>query len=131
MKKYITNEKIGMDYTLVGEIYLPNIISIKTKYEIGIWGNRHKNYLKEFHKSFYYSLLAEGNLNSYLHEIDVKATEMYDRLVKQLAEKQGVTEELKVSNQMLWVQKMNNICNQAREIVNAEIIYVSPFKKAQ
>lgn len=123
MKKYITDEKTGINYTLVEEVYIPNLISIDTNYEIGQWGKKHANYLKEHKKSHYTTLLITGKLNSYLHDIDVRATEMYDILVKQLAEKQGITEQLKAENQMLWVQKMNNIANQAREIVNNEIIY--------
>lgn len=114
--------KTEFDYTLVGDVYLPNLISTDTNYEIGIWGQRHKDYLKQNHRVRYYNILTSGKLNSYLHDIDVRAKEMYDRLVNQLAEKQGITEELKADNQMLWVQQMNNIANQAREIVNTEII---------
>lgn len=111
------------DYTPVGDVYLPNLVSIVTNYEIGIWGQKHKEYLKQNRKIIYYNLLTNGKLNSYLHDIDIRAKEMYDRLVNQLVEKQSITEQLKAENQMLWVQKMNNIANQAREIVNNEIIY--------
>lgn len=114
--------KTEFDYTLVGDVYLPNLISTDTNYEIGIWGQRHRDYLKQNHKVRYYNILTSGKLNSYLHDIDVRAKKMYDRLVNQLAEKQGITEELKADNQMLWVQMMNNIANQAREIVNNEVI---------
>lgn len=124
MKKYITDEKTGINYTLVGEVYIPNLISTDTNYEIGMWGQRHADYLKEHKKSHYTTLLTTGKLNSYLHDIDVRATEMYDILVKQLAAKQGITEQLKAENQMLWVQLMNNICNCVTEVVNAELIYV-------
>lgn len=123
MKKNYTDEKIGIDYTLVGDVYLPNLVSADTNYPIGIWGQRHKEYLKEKHKLMYYNLLTQGKLNSYLHDIDVRAKEMYDTLIKQLAENEGIAEQLKAENQMLWVQRMNNIANQAREIVNVEIIY--------
>ena len=123
MKKYYTDEKTKIDYTLVEDVYLPNLITTDTNYEIGIWGQRHKDYLKEYHKVRYYNILTSGKLNSYLHDIDVRAKEMYNRLVNQLAEKQGITEQLKAENQMLWVQMMNNIANQAREIVNTTIIY--------
>lgn len=123
MKKYITDEKTGIGYTLVGDVYIPNLVSTDTNYEIGMWGQRHADYLKQHKKSHYTTLLTSGKPNSYLHDIDVQAAEMYRRLIKQLAEKQGVTEQLKSENQMLWVQKMNNIANQAREIVNNEIIY--------
>lgn len=115
--------KTEFDYTLVGDVYLPNLISTDTNYEIGIWGQRHRDYLKEYHKVRYYNLLTRGKLNSYLHDIDVRAKKMYDNLIQQLAEKQGITEKLKAENQMLWVQRMNNIANQAREIVNNDLIY--------
>lgn len=123
MKKYITDEKTDINYTLVGEVYIPNLISTDTNYEIGQWGKRHADYLKEHKKSHYTTLLTTGKLNSYLHNIDVQAQEIYDRIIKQFADKQSVTEQLKAENQMLWVQKMNNIANRAREIVNNEIIY--------
>lgn len=123
MKKNYTDEKTGIDYTLVGDVHLPNLVSAGTNYPIGIWGKRHKEYLKENHRLFYYNLLTQGKLNSYLHDVDVRAKEMYDTLIKQLAENEGITEQLKAENQMLWVQRMNNIANRAREIVNIEIIY--------
>lgn len=123
MKKYITDENTGIGYTLVGDVYIPNLASTDINYEIGMWGQKHKVCLKETHRVIYYNLLTSGKLNSYLHNIDVRSTEMYDSLVSQLVEKQGVTEQFKAENQMLWVQKMNNIANQAREIVNNEIIY--------
>ena len=123
MKKYITDEKNGLDYTLVGNVYLPNLISTDTDYEIGMWGQRHLRYIKQHRKVFYTSLLTNCILNSYLHDVDVSATEMYDRLVKQLKEQQGITEQFKADDMMAWVQAMNNITNQAREIVNAEAIY--------
>lgn len=122
MKKNYTDEKIGIDYTLVGDVYLPNLLSADTNYPIGIWGQRHKEYLKENHKLRYYNLLTSGKLNSYLHDVNARAKKMYDNLVKQLAEQEGITEQLKAENQMLWVQRMNNIANQAREIVFNEII---------
>ena len=123
MKKNYTDEKTGIDYTLVGDVYLPNLILADTNYPIGIWGQRHKEYLKENHKQMYYNLLTQGKLNSYFHDVDVRAKEMYDTLIKQLAENEGITEQLKAENQMFWVQRMNNIANRAREIVNIEIIY--------
>lgn len=123
MKKNYTDEKIGIDYTLVGDVYLPNLVSADTNYPIGIWGQRHKEYLKENHKLRYYNLLTSGKLNSYLHDVDVRAKEMYDTLIKQLAENEGITEQLKANDMMAWVQAMNNITNQAREIVNQSLIY--------
>lgn len=124
MNKYITDEKTGISYALVGDVYLPNLISTETNYEIGIWGQRHLKWLKEHHKARYTSLLTQCKLNSYSHEVDVRTAEMYDRLVKQLAEQQGITEQLKANDMMAWVQAMNNIANQAREIVYNEVIYV-------
>lgn len=125
MKKteFISDKNNGLDYTLVGEVYLPNLISTETNYEIGMWGQRHLRYIKQHHKVFYTSLLTNCKLNAYLHDVDVRATEMYDRLVKQLKEQQGITEQLKATDMMAWVQAMNNITNQAREIVNNEVIY--------
>lgn len=116
--------KIEFDYTLVGDVYLPNLISTETNYEIGFWGQRHKEYLKENHRVIYYNLLTSGKLNSYMHDIDIIAKKTYVNLVKQLAEKQGITEQLKTENQMEWVGRMNNIANRAREILNAELIYM-------
>jgi len=122
MKKYITDEKTGISYTLVGDVYLPNLISTETNYEIGHWGQRHRDYIKQHHKVLYNSLLTGCKMNSYLHDVDVRATEMYDRLVNQLKEQQGITEQLKEDDMMVWVQAMNCITNQAREVVNNEII---------
>ena len=123
MNKTFSDKNNGLDYTLVGEVYLPNLISTDTNYEIGIWGQIHRDYLKQYHRVRYYNLLTSDKLNSYLHNIDVRAKKMYDNLVEQFAEKQGITEQLKAENQMLWVQMMNNIANQAREIVCSEIVY--------
>jgi hypothetical protein len=125
MNKTFSDKNNGIDYTLVGEVYLPNLISTETNYEIGIWGQRHLRYIKQHRKVLYTSLLTNCKLNAYLHEVDVRATEMYDRLVKQLKEQQGVTEQLKADDMMAWVQAMNNITNQAREVVNNELIYNS------
>lgn len=123
MKKYISDEKNGLDYTLVNGVYLPNLVSTETNFEIGMWGQRHLAYIKQRRKVFYTSLLTNCKLNTYLHDIDVRATEMFDRLVKQLKEQQGITEQLKADDMMTWVQAMNNIANQAREIVYNDVIY--------
>lgn len=123
MNKIFSDKNNGIDYTLVGDVYLPNLISTETNYEIGVWGQRHLEYIKHHRKAFYTSLLTNCKLNSYLHDVDIRATEMYDRLVKQLKEQQGITEQLKADDMMAWVQAMNNISNQAREIVNNEVIY--------
>lgn len=116
-------EELNGSYIDVGNIKVPALVSTDTNYEIGFWGQRHKEYLKEHHRVIYFNLLTQCKLNSYLHDIDIRATEQYDLLIKQLAESQGITEQLKANNQMLWVQMMNNIANQAREIIYKEIIY--------
>lgn len=123
MNKIFSDKNNGIDYTLVGEVYLPNLISTETNYEIRVWGQRHLEYIKSHRKVFYTSLLTNCKLNSYLHDVDIRATEMYDRLIKQLKDQQGITEHLKSKDMMAWVQVMNNISNQAREIVNNEVIY--------
>lgn len=123
MKKYITDKITGISYTLVGDVYIPNLVSTDTNYEIGYWGRKHKEYIKQYKPAFYTTLLTQCKLNSYLHDVDIRATEMYDTLVKQLAKQEGVTEKLKATDMMLWIQKMNNIRNRATEIVNAELIY--------
>ncbi len=123
MKKYITDKITGISYTLVGDVYIPNLVSTDTNYEIGCWGRKHKEYIKQHKPAFYTTLLTQCKLNSYLHDVDVRAAEMYDTLVKQLVKQESVTEKLKSTDMMLWVQKMNNIRNCATEIVNAELIY--------
>ena len=125
MKKYITDESTGISYTLVGDVYIPNLVSTDTNYEIGYWGKKHKEYIKQYKPAFYTTLLTQCKLNSYLHDVDIRATELYDTIVKQLAEQENVTEQLKASDMMLWVQKMNNIRNRSTEIVNAELIYTA------
>lgn len=122
MKKHITDKITGISYTLVGDVYIPNLVSTDTNYEIGCWGRKHKEYIKQYKPAFYTTLLTQCKLNSYLHDVDVRAAEMYDALIKQLAKQEGVTEKLKASDMMLWVRKMNNIRNRATEIVNAEVI---------
>jgi len=117
-------EKMGGTYTQIGDYLLPDLkLPEKETQPIGIWGQRHLRYLKEYRRVFYFNLLTSGKLNSYLADIDEQAEDMFLRVVKQLAAKEGVTEKLKAENQMLWAQKMGNIQNQAREIVNAELIF--------
>lgn len=123
MKKYITDENTGISYTLVCDVYITNLVSTDTNYKICYWGRKHKEYIKQYKPAFYTTLLTQCKLNSYLHDVDVRATEMYDTLVKQLVKQEGVTEKLKATDMMLWIQKMNNIRNRAMEIVNAELIY--------
>ena len=119
----IKDEKNGLWYEKKGDYYIPCIMIFEEQDLIGIWGQRHLKYLKEHRGSVYTALLITGKLNSYLVEINRQAEEMYYRLVKEIAEKENVTEKLKTKNQMLWVQKMNNIHNTATEIVNNELIY--------
>ena len=118
-------EKAGGTYTQVGDYMLPDLLRAEEEKEanIGVWAMRHKRYLKQNHKVFYYNLLTSGKLNSYLADIEQHAQDLFLRLVKELAEKENVTEKLKSTDMMLWVQKMNNIRNRATEIVNAELIY--------
>lgn len=116
-------EEMGIRYRQVGEVQIPNLVATDTNYSIGFWGQRYKEYLKETHRLIYYNLLTTGKLNAYLHDIDIRARDMYDTLVKQIAAQEDVTEQIKSENQMLWVQQLNNIANQAREIVYNELIY--------
>lgn len=120
-------EQMGGTYTQVGDYMLPDLLPAEEEKEahIGIWGLRHKRYLKQNHKVFYYNLLTSGKLNSYLTDIEQQAQNLFLRLVKDLAEQENVTEELKATDMMLWVQRMNNIRNRATEIVNAEIVYIA------
>ena len=112
-------------YTMQGDYLLPNLtLPEQENREIGIWGQRHKRYLLNHHKVRYYNLLTSCKLTNYLADINEQAENMYQSLVTQIAEKEGVTEQLKAENPILWVQQMNNIQNRAREIVNAELIYI-------
>ena len=118
-------EEMGGTYVRQGDYYLPclSLPAEKESKSVGVWGQKHLRYLKQYRKVLYTNLLTSGKLNSYLADIDEQAEEMFSRLVKQLAEKENVTEKLKAENQMLWVQKMNNIRNRAMEIVNSELIF--------
>lgn len=118
-------EQMGGTYTQVGDYYLPDLKlpEEETQAKIGVWGMRHKRFLKENHRVLYANLMTSGKLVTYLDDIEQQATAMFLRLVKELTEKENVTEELKATDQMLWVQKMNNIRNHATEIVNSELIY--------
>lgn len=101
MKKYITDENTSIGYTLVGDVYIPNLVSTDTNYEIGCWGRKHKEYIRQYKSAFYTTLFTQCKLNSYLHDVDVRATEMYDTIVKQLAEQENITEHLKATDMML------------------------------
>ena len=125
MEKHIYNEQTGISYTLHGDYYLPDLTLSNDEKgaEIGVYGQRHLRYIKQHRKALYLNLLTTGKLNGYLADIDKQADEMFFRLVKQMAEREGITEQLKVDNQMEWVARMNNIRQRATEIVNTEIIY--------
>ena len=118
-------EQMGGTYTQVGDYMLPDLLPAEeeTQANIGVWGMRHKRFLKENHRVLYASLMTSGKLVTYLDDIEQQATDMFLRLVKELAEKENVNEELKATDMMLWVQKMNNIRNRATEIVNTELIF--------
>lgn len=116
----------GITYVLgEDDIYYPDLqLPERTNYNIGKFGHMRCEYLKEFRHRYYMELLLDGKLNEYLHEIDEECYEMLDRIVEQMKEKQGVTEELKAENQMMWLGKMNNIIACAEEIVVREVVYV-------
>ena len=117
-------EQNGGTYTQQGEYLLPNIrLPDQPELEIGIWGQRRRQYLKDHHRVKYYNMLTQCTLYPHLADIEQQAQVMFDRLVDQLAKKEGVTEKLKAENPMLWIQRINNIRNRAMEIVNAELIY--------
>lgn len=126
MERFVTDERTGLRYELVSDYYLiaGDDEPEKEQKPIGIWGQRHLRYLKEHHRVRYGNLLTSGKLNSYLVDIDRRAEEMFERLVKQMAECEGVTEQLKAANSMEWVRKMNSIRNRATEIVNSELILI-------
>ena len=123
MEKYITDERTGLKYELVGDYYLIAGDDEPEQEPIGIWGQRHLRYLKEHRRVRYANLLTIGKLNDYLADLNEQAEAMFSHLVKLLAEMEGVTEVLKAENQMLWVQKMNILRNAATEIVSNELIY--------
>lgn len=117
-------EEMGGTYTQVGDYLLPDLELPETDTQpIGIWGRRHRRYLKGYHRAVYTSLMVSGKLNGYLANIDQQAQKMYLRLVEQMAEKQGVTEALKAADPMAWIGRMNNIQAVAREVVYAELIF--------
>ena len=124
MERFVTDERTGLKYELVGDYYLiAGDDEPEEERPIGIWGQRHRRYLKEHRRVRYANLLTSGKLNSYLANIDQQAEEMFELLVKQMAEREGVTEQLKAADQMGWVRLMNNIRNRAAEITTSELIY--------
>ena len=126
MKKHIIDEKTGISYTLQGDYYIPDFtLPPETDNRpIGVWGRRHKDYLIQNKKAVYSLMRTRNTHHSYLADINEQADEMFNQLVKDMAKAEDITEQLKAENQMLWVQKMNNIRNRAMEIVNSELIYV-------
>ena len=124
MEKYIYNEQNGLWYELQGDYYIPCLVPDEEDIQpIGMWGRKRLRYIKEHHRALYTSLLISSKLNSHLAEINNRATEMFDWLVKQLAEKEGITEQLKATDQMAWVGAMNNVRNRAEELILTELIY--------
>ena len=124
MEKCIYNGNNGLWYELQGDYYIPCLtLDEENTQPIGMWGRKHLRYIKEHRPALHTTLLLSGKLNSHLTEIDNRATDMFDRLVKQLAEKEGITEQLKAQDQMAWVGAMNSIRNRAEEIVDAECIF--------
>ena len=124
MEKVIYDEKNGLWYELQGDYYIPYInLPEEEQQPVGLWGQQHLRYIKQNRKVLYLNLLTSGKLNSYLAEIDQQAEDMFFRLVKQIAEREGVSETLKAENQMEWVSRMNIIRNQASEIVSVNLIF--------
>ena len=125
MEKVIYDEKNGLWYELQGDYYIPCLkLPEEEQQPIGIWGQRHLRYIKQHRKVLYFNLLTSGKLNRYLADIDKQAEEMFDTLILQYKTTEGITEQLKATNQMGWVCRMNNISQRVTEIVNKDIIYV-------
>ena len=122
MEKYITDERAGLKYELVGDYYLIAGEYESEQEQIGIWGQRHCNHLREHKHAIYSALLISGKLDSYLRDIDQQAEAMFSRVVKQMAAQEGITENLKANDQMAWVGAMNSIRQRAAETVNVEMI---------
>lgn len=123
MENYIFDKSNGLWYELQGDYYIPCLtVPAEEEKPIGIWGQRHLRYIKQERKALYTELLTSGKLNSYLASINEQAEEQLILLTKQMVEREGVTEQLKAQDQMLWVQRMNNIRDRAMEIINHELI---------
>lgn len=124
MEKYIFDKSNGLWYELQGDYYIPCLtVPVEEDKPIGIWGQRHLRYIKQERKALYIELLTSGKLNAYLANINEQATEQMLLLTKQMAECEGVTEQFKEQDLMLWVQRMNNIRHRTMEFVNHELIY--------
>lgn len=140
MEKNIIDERTGWEYELIGEQYYPTGRAMRNgvmtpselpedngpeeEKPIGVWGQRHLRYIQQYKKSLYFDLFMSGTLNAYLADINVQAENSFSRLVKEMAEREGVTEKLKADDQMAWVQRMNNIRNRATELINQELIVI-------
>ena len=122
MEKYIYDEKNGLHYKLVGDYYLPCLEAPEAP-QIGVWGHRRRTYLREHNEALYTAMLLSGELDTHLEAIDRDAEQMSNRLIRQYAAVEGVTEELKAADQLEWVQQMNGIRSRVSETVNAELIY--------
>ena len=124
MEKYIYDENNGLWYELQGDYYIPCLkVPDEEQVEIGVWGQRHLDYIKNYRKGFYTALVLDCKLNRYLVDINKQAEEMFDSLISQYKTAEGITEQLKAENQLEWVARMNNIRNEATEMVNHDIIY--------
>ena len=124
MKKNFTDKRTGISYTLQGDYYLPDLeLPAEEQQPIGVWGQRHLQHIKQHHRVLYTNLLASGKLNSYLADIEQQAQQLFLRLVKELAEKEGVTEQLKSDDQIAWVRQMNNIRSRAIEVISKELTH--------
>ena len=124
MKQHFTDERTGIRYTLQGDYYLPDLkLPAEKETEIGLWGQRHLQYLKEYRRITYLNLLTSGRLNAYLADIDKQTEEMFFRLVEQMKQAQGIMEQLKAENALEWTGRLNNIRACAREIVERKIIF--------
>ena len=125
MEKVIYDEKNGLWYELQGDYYIPCLkLPEEEQQPIGLWGQRHLQYIKQHRKVLYTNLLTSGKLNGYLADIDKQAEDMLFQLVKQMAEHEAVTEQLKADNQMEWVARMNNIRSRTTEIVNKDLVFI-------
>ena len=124
LEKYIIDERTGLKYELVGDYYfIAGEDEPEEQRPIGVWGQRHGRYLKQNKRAIYTGLLISGELPDYLADIDKQAKEIFSQLVKQMAEREGVTELLKAQDQIVWIGRMNNIRSKATEIVNNDLIY--------
>ena len=124
MQKKYFDEKNGLWYELHGDYYLPCLtVPLEEQRPVGVWGQRHLRYLRQYRKVLYTELLVSGWLNGYLTDLNEQAEAMFLRLIDQMAAREGITEQLKAQDQLLWVQRMNSIHNRATEVVNNDLIY--------